>query len=190
MTRIVVKPMTTYRFRIISESAFTAYNFSIDGHKMTIIETDGVDTVPYTVDRITVNNGQRYSLLVRANEGGPWGDAFFIRVIALLDWPWSAPPPGEGYMFNGAAILQCELRINFPPIKKLPVTYCQSDRCRPLVPKDLQNPNARKIHRLSTNAIQSVTRHSRPQEGRRQYTSLFCIQGCTSRYCAESLHQF
>lgn len=50
-----------------SELAFS-YNFSIDGHRMTVIETDGVETEPLTVDSLTVFSGQRYSIIVEANQ--------------------------------------------------------------------------------------------------------------------------
>lgn len=43
---------------LILTSASLRFNFSIDGHSMTVIETDGVETQPYTVDTITVEPGK------------------------------------------------------------------------------------------------------------------------------------
>jgi iron transport multicopper oxidase len=54
---INVKRGTRYRFRLISMSCDPNYRFSIDGHNMTIIETDGQPTEPHTVQEITIFAG-------------------------------------------------------------------------------------------------------------------------------------
>ncbi|KAI9334832.1 Cupredoxin [Zopfochytrium polystomum] len=59
-------PGLTYRLRIVSMSAFGAFNFAIDGHNMTVIELDGVDTQPSIVSSLTLSPGQRVSVLVDA----------------------------------------------------------------------------------------------------------------------------
>lgn len=41
--------------------------FSIDGHKLTIIEVDGEYVEPYTVEKLPINIAQRYSVIVEAN---------------------------------------------------------------------------------------------------------------------------
>ncbi|KAI8824886.1 Cupredoxin [Fimicolochytrium jonesii] len=129
MTRITVNPGTTYRFRLISMSSFTAYNFSIDGLKLTIIETDGVDTMPYAVDRITINNGQRYSVLVTTPPSTKAKNTY-IRVIGLHDYPWTASPPGPGYRFNGAAILQYAANSLALPTTVMPKTFIDFDQSK------------------------------------------------------------
>jgi iron transport multicopper oxidase len=50
------------------------FTFSIDGHNMTIIEADGVNTEPLTVDSIVIHAGQRYSFILDAKqrEGNFW----------------------------------------------------------------------------------------------------------------------
>ncbi|KAG1776594.1 laccase [Suillus placidus] len=57
-----------YRFRVLGLSCDPSWNFTIDGHTMTIIEADGVETVPETVDKLPVFAGQRYSVVVHANQ--------------------------------------------------------------------------------------------------------------------------
>ena len=63
-----------YRFRIIGASCDLWFNFTIDGHAMTVIETDGVETEPLVVDSLAVYAGQRYSVVVTANQtsGNYW----------------------------------------------------------------------------------------------------------------------
>lgn len=63
-----------YRFRIVGLSCASWFNFTIDGHNMTIIEADGIETEPMVVDSLPVFPGQRYSVVVTANQavGNYW----------------------------------------------------------------------------------------------------------------------
>ncbi|OJA15552.1 hypothetical protein AZE42_13767, partial [Rhizopogon vesiculosus] len=70
-----------YRFRIIGLSCSPTYNFTIDGHNMTIIEADGVETVPVMVDSLPVLPGQRYSVVVHANKHI---DNYWISALSSL----------------------------------------------------------------------------------------------------------
>ncbi|PPQ94691.1 hypothetical protein CVT25_009546 [Psilocybe cyanescens] len=71
---INVNQSTRYRFRLVSMSCDPNYNFSIDGHTMTIIEVDGVSVQPLEVDSIQIFAGQRYSFVLNANQpvGNYW----------------------------------------------------------------------------------------------------------------------
>ena len=40
------------------------YTFSVDGHNMTVIEADGIETQPVTVNAIQIFAAQRYSFVV------------------------------------------------------------------------------------------------------------------------------
>ncbi|KAL7283147.1 LOW QUALITY PROTEIN: hypothetical protein ACG7TL_002573 [Trametes sanguinea] len=68
LTVITVTPGKRYRFRLVSISCDPAYTFSIDGHGMTVIEADSVNTQPLEVDSIPIYAGQRYSFVVEANQ--------------------------------------------------------------------------------------------------------------------------
>ncbi|KAJ7117223.1 laccase 2 precursor [Mycena crocata] len=57
-----------YRFRLVSISCSPNFIFSIDEHTMTIIEVDGVNHQPLTVDSIQIFAGQRYSFILTANK--------------------------------------------------------------------------------------------------------------------------
>jgi iron transport multicopper oxidase len=63
-----------YRFRLVSMSCDSYFDFSIDGHKMTIIEADGISTQPLIVDSIRIHAGQRYSFVLDAEkkDGNFW----------------------------------------------------------------------------------------------------------------------
>ncbi|EIM87621.1 laccase [Stereum hirsutum FP-91666 SS1] len=73
-----------YRFRIIGLSCDTSFVFSIDQHRMTVIEADGSNVDPLTVDSITVYAGQRYSVIVNANQKV---DNYWMRALPDLNDP-------------------------------------------------------------------------------------------------------
>jgi hypothetical protein len=85
----------SYRFRLVSISCDPSFTFSIDGHKMTTIEVDGVNVQPLAIDSLAifagacspqsfvfaqadVEIGQRYSVVVRRSFH------FRIRSVCLI----------------------------------------------------------------------------------------------------------
>ncbi|KAJ3981581.1 laccase 2 [Lentinula detonsa] len=68
-----------YRFRMISIACDANHNVSIDGHKLTIIEVDGENHEPVTVDSIQIFPGQRYSFVLDANQPV---DNYWVRALA------------------------------------------------------------------------------------------------------------
>lgn len=56
-----------YRVRIVNTSAMAVFYFSIQGHKLHVIEVDGVDTIKVSLDRIPIAPAQRYSAIVEMN---------------------------------------------------------------------------------------------------------------------------
>ncbi|EIN05347.1 laccase [Punctularia strigosozonata HHB-11173 SS5] len=71
---ISVEQGKRYRFRLVSISCDPNYVFQIDGHKFTVIEADGVNTQPLVVDSLQIFAGQRYSLVMTADQtvGNYW----------------------------------------------------------------------------------------------------------------------
>ncbi|ORY04645.1 hypothetical protein K493DRAFT_328273 [Basidiobolus meristosporus CBS 931.73] len=59
-------PGKVYRLRIVNMSAFSMFDFHIDGHDLEIIEVDGVDVNTKIVQSLPITAAQRYSVLVRA----------------------------------------------------------------------------------------------------------------------------
>ncbi|KAI0051892.1 multicopper oxidase [Auriscalpium vulgare] len=57
-----------YRFRVVSISCDAGFTFSIDQHKLTVIEADGQNTKPLLVDNVLVLAGQRYSVVMKADQ--------------------------------------------------------------------------------------------------------------------------
>ncbi|KAF6746309.1 laccase LCC3-2 [Ephemerocybe angulata] len=65
---ISVQKNKRYRFRLVSLSCDANFNFTIDGHKLTVIEADGQLVKPLVVDSIRIFAGQRYSFVLHANQ--------------------------------------------------------------------------------------------------------------------------
>ncbi|KAF9224261.1 laccase [Gyrodon lividus] len=67
-----------YRIRLINMACKPHIIFSIDNHNFTIIEADGQPTLPYAVDTIPIYVGQRYSVILEANQPV---DNYWIRAL-------------------------------------------------------------------------------------------------------------
>jgi FtsP/CotA-like multicopper oxidase with cupredoxin domain len=79
LTAVEVKKGETVRLRLINGSSTYAFRFQIDGHPLTVIATDGMPVAPVTVDNLLLNVGERYDVLLKADQGG----AFWIRAATL-----------------------------------------------------------------------------------------------------------
>jgi len=91
-----VKYGKRYRFRLVSISCRPRFNFSIDGHKMTVIEVEGTNVHPLVIDSLEILAGQRYSVVVHADQPV---DDYWIRSL----------PPGRNFSNNNnLAILHYE----------------------------------------------------------------------------------
>ncbi|KAF9462321.1 multicopper oxidase-domain-containing protein [Collybia nuda] len=67
-----------YRFRAINTACISSFNFSIDHHKLIVIEADGVETHPVEADVVSIFPGQRLSVVVQANQKI---DNYWIRAV-------------------------------------------------------------------------------------------------------------
>ncbi|KAF9445939.1 multicopper oxidase [Macrolepiota fuliginosa MF-IS2] len=73
-----VKQGKRYRFRLVSISCSPDFMFSIDSHELTVIEVEGTAVHPYTINTIHIFAGQRYSLVLDANQTV---DNYWIRAL-------------------------------------------------------------------------------------------------------------
>ncbi|EON97697.1 putative diphenol oxidase protein [Phaeoacremonium minimum UCRPA7] len=63
-----IRPNSSVRLRLINHSSFMSFWFSIDNHTMEIVEIDGIEVEPIASRGVYVNIGQRYSVIVNANQ--------------------------------------------------------------------------------------------------------------------------
>jgi len=58
----------TYLLRLVNTAVDNHFRVSLDGHLMTVIQADFVATEPYTTDWLFLAIGQRYDVLIHANQ--------------------------------------------------------------------------------------------------------------------------
>ena len=68
MSMISVEKGKTYRLRIVGGATLVGVNVRIDNQKMRVVEVDGTLVLPFEVDDLTVMPGQRFSVLVTADQ--------------------------------------------------------------------------------------------------------------------------
>ncbi|KAF8713646.1 multicopper oxidase family, partial [Rhizoctonia solani] len=61
-----------YRLRVINASAIGSFTFSIEGHRLTVIEADGIPHEPLVVDSFQIYAGQRYSVEANQTAANYW----------------------------------------------------------------------------------------------------------------------
>lgn len=68
----------SYRLRLVNTAIDTLFRFGIDNHTLTVISTDLVPIVPYEAEMINVAIGQRYDVIVTADQdpGNYWMRAY------------------------------------------------------------------------------------------------------------------
>ncbi|KAF2807959.1 laccase Lcc4 [Mytilinidion resinicola] len=59
---------TSYLLRVVNGAIDTHFKFSIDNHTMTVIAADFVPIVPYATDVLDITMGQRYDVIVTADQ--------------------------------------------------------------------------------------------------------------------------
>lgn len=62
------QPGKTHRIRVVNTAIQSTFKFHIDGHKFTVISADFVPIEPYETDILNINIGQRYDVLVKADQ--------------------------------------------------------------------------------------------------------------------------
>ncbi|XP_043708069.1 L-ascorbate oxidase [Telopea speciosissima] len=65
---LTVVPGKTYRLRISSLTSLSALNFEIEGHNMTVVESDGNYVEPFVIKNLNIYSGETYSVLVKADQ--------------------------------------------------------------------------------------------------------------------------
>ena len=118
-----------YRLRLVGMSCDPNFVFSIDNHDLTVIEADGDLTEPLLVDSLQILAGQRYSVVLTANQSV---DNYWIRAL----------PNTANSTFNGGQN-SAILRYQGAPVAE--PTTTQTNSTMPLAETNLHaliNPGA------------------------------------------------
>ena len=71
-------PGTKYLIRLVNTAIEGYIRFAIDGHSFSVISNDFVPIVPYTTDNLLIGIGQRYEIVVEADQDV---DNYWLRAI-------------------------------------------------------------------------------------------------------------
>ena len=138
----------TYRFRLVGAQGLYAFRFSIDGHKLTVVNTDGYWVEPVKdVDYIIIHTGERYDFLLSAtNKKGPndyWMRAETLEInrsgagppyqslghVAEAILHYKQPGDSEDPDFNVPSSKYQEIKDNSPPIQCTRNVPCKAVNC-------------------------------------------------------------
>lgn len=61
-----------FRLRLINPASETSFRFALAGHELTVTHADGLPVEPVKVEAVSVGMGERYDVLVEANNPGVW----------------------------------------------------------------------------------------------------------------------
>ena len=67
--RIRARPGQRLRLRLINAGADTAYEFSVGGHRLQVVASDGFPVEPVIVDSLVLGMGERFDVLVEVGDG-------------------------------------------------------------------------------------------------------------------------
>ncbi|KAK2594043.1 hypothetical protein QQS21_008262 [Conoideocrella luteorostrata] len=85
------KPGKSYRIRLVNSAMDTHFKFMIDHHIMTVMAADLVPVVPYQRWVLDIAIGQRYDIIVLANQAST-AKNFWMRAIPQLKCSRNAEP--------------------------------------------------------------------------------------------------
>jgi iron transport multicopper oxidase len=141
-----------YRFRIVNMACDPGYTFSIDGHSLTVIEADGENTKPLLVDSLQIFAGQRYSVILNANQKA---DNYWIRAVSNTATPAFDPNSADSFAggINSAILRYAGARSVDPTTSLQPrKNILDQNILQPLTnpaapgPPDANHPDVHKIN--------------------------------------------
>ncbi|KAJ6540878.1 Fet3 protein [Mycena vulgaris] len=108
---LIFTPGKRYRLRVVNVGVAATFYFWIDSHPMTVIEADGVAVQEFQTTMLSVFAGQRYSVLVTANQ--PAGSKYAVH--ANMDPETFGSPPAS-------SIINITSSIAYLPQSSLQIT--------------------------------------------------------------------
>ncbi|CAO3588481.1 unnamed protein product [Absidia cylindrospora] len=151
MSAVEVAHGKVYRVRVIGALSFATLGFSVAKHKMTIIEMDGTLIEPYETDYLEVSSGQRYSVLLEANQAP--GSSFNMDVLPF--WITNTTVSGRAILsYQGHSKEQdknsrLDLAKNCPKEFALTTQHAASDSTKPQFPEPVNQwifPSVKPLH--------------------------------------------
>lgn len=114
------------RLRLINSGGATTFRVGVEGHKLQVTHADGQAVVPVMVDTVVLGAGERYDVVVTANNPGTWplvagpADSVVPGVVAPLVYPGLAgtlvtPAVWPTSLRTGRTLAYVDLRVPDDP---------------------------------------------------------------------------
>src|SRR5829696_2566172 len=91
------------RLRLLNPSSHTTFRVAVSGHTLTVTHSDGMPVEPVEVDAVRIGEGERYDVIVEANNPGVWqfavapeGKNGLARAILRYEESGQSSPPPAG----------------------------------------------------------------------------------------------
>lgn len=109
---VEARPGQRLRLRLVNAGSDTAYEFSVGGHRLQVVASDGFPVEPVTVDSLVLGMGERFDVLVEAGDGAfpvvaapvgkPGTPAFAVLRTAAGETPEPSRLPRVGRLLEYA----------------------------------------------------------------------------------------
>ncbi|ATY60162.1 laccase-1 precursor [Cordyceps militaris] len=140
----------TYRLRLVNAALISHFKFTIDNHEMTVIAHDLVPVEPYKVNVLDITMGQRYDILVTANQATT-AKQFWMRSIPL---GLCGDPNARADDIR--AVVQYDDSSSDPSTRSYPISQLCGDlstRGTPRVKEDVEQPDIKVTETTSFNKV-------------------------------------
>jgi hypothetical protein len=110
------EPGKRYLLRIINTSFGTEFRFSVDGHKLEVVQHDLVPIESYITDSIVVHIGQRYNVIVQAKDASDdIGDGNFWIRTTICNPGAQGITPGDKFNYMKTGIVRYDNQSKADP---------------------------------------------------------------------------
>lgn len=107
---VETRPGQRLRLRLVNAGSDTAYEFSVGGHRLQVVATDGFPVKPVTVDSLVLGMGERFDVLLEAEDGAfpvlavpvgkPGTPAFAVLRTSSGETPTPSRPQRSGRLLR------------------------------------------------------------------------------------------
>ena len=157
-----VEPDKAYRFRVVGAQRHFAYKIEVEGHKLTVVATDGHFIQPVEADYLIVHTGERYDFILNATQPP---DNYLIRARTLEVANPGGDPDDYEFLNNTAeAVLHYDTRgvqqpdplTMYSKVNGTERECTSTERCKAVNCPFKEFPNGLNIDCIPTNELRAL----------------------------------
>ncbi|CAD6885203.1 unnamed protein product [Tilletia controversa] len=143
---LTVQSNQRYRMRVINAGALASFDFSVDGHPLSVIEVDSTPVAPTPAASVSVLVAQRTSFIIETNQtaGAYWIRATISEDMLAYDTPTIVKDQRAVMRYTGVAETTLPSNEDIPSLGNVPSDF-NASALAPLDPINPPNPTMQKI---------------------------------------------